>query len=133
MKVNWKSVWAVFAGFLTVAILSVVTDAILEGIGFFPPATLPGAYVWWMLLIALIYRTVYAVVGGFVSAKLAPKNPMRHAKVLAIIGTVAATLGLLANLDKGSIWYPFLLALFSYPSVWYGGKLAVGKKKSSKK
>ncbi len=129
MRIHWKNAWAVFAGFATVFILSVITDAILESLHIFPPATEPATYTQWMLLIALIYRTVFAVVGGYVTAKLAPKNPMKHAKVLAVIGTVAATLGLLANLDKGNIWYPLLLALLSYPSVWYGGKLATKKKK----
>jgi len=123
-------VWAVFAGFAAVFILSVVTDVILESSGIFPPQNHPEAYVWWMLLVALIYRTAYAVVGGYIVAKLAPSKPMKHVKILAVIGTVAATLGLLANLDKGNLWYPFLLALFSYPSVWYGGKLATGKSRA---
>jgi len=130
MRLHWKNVWAVFAGFATVFILSVITDAILESLHILPPVTEPTAYVWWMLLIALIYRTVFAVVGGYVTAKLAPQNPMKHVKVLAVIGTVAATLGLLANLDKGNLWYPLLLALLSYPSVWYGGNLATNKKKT---
>ncbi len=132
MKV-FKCIGAVLAGFVTVFVLSVVTDLVFESAKIFPPATQPEAYVWWMLLGALFYRTAYAIVGGFVVAKLAPTNPMKYVKILAIIGTAAATLGLLANLDKGNLWYPLFLALLSYPSVWYGGKLALSKKKSSKK
>jgi hypothetical protein len=130
-----KSIGAVLAGFVTVFVLSVVTDLIFESVKIFPPATRPEAYVWWMLLGALFYRTGYAIVGGFVTAKLAPGNPMKHVKILAIIGTAAATLGMLANLGKSDLWYPLALALLSYPSVWYGGKLALAKakKKSSKK
>jgi hypothetical protein len=128
----FKSIGAVFAGFVTVFVLSVVTDLILESAKVFPPATQPEAYVWWMLLGALFYRTAYAIVGGFVTAKLAPGNPMKHVKILAIIGTVAATLGMLANLGKSDLWYPLALALLSYPSVWYGGKLALGKQKKKK-
>jgi len=119
----FKSIGAIFAGFVSVALLSIITDAILEGTHVFPPVTQPGAYVWWMLLIALIYRSLYAVVGGYITALLSKQNAMRNVVILGIIGTIAATLGLLANLDKGSVWYPILLAVLSFPSVWLGGKL----------
>ena len=128
MKKNLKSIGAVVAGFVIVAVLSVATDALLETNGIFPQQAHPEQYVTWMWLLALLYRSAYAVLGGYLAAKLAPSNPMKHAKILAVIGTVAATLGLLANLDKPALWYPVLLAVLSYPSVWWGGKLATNKK-----
>lgn len=118
-----KSVGAIFVGFITVAVLSVVTDVVLEGLHIFPGATHPEAYVWWMLLAAFLYRSVYAVVGGYITALLSPAKGMRDVVILGVIGTIAATIGLLANLDKGNIWYPILLAVLSFPSVWLGGKL----------
>ncbi len=118
-----KSIWAVFAGFFTVGLLSVATDAILEAIKVFPPMDQPQAYTTWMYVLCLIYRIIYAVVGGYVTAALAPQNAMKHVRVLAVIGLVMATMGVIAFWNLGSQWFPILLALSSYPSVWYGGKL----------
>jgi hypothetical protein len=124
-----KSIWAVVAGFLAVFILSVVTDAILEGIGILPPPD-QGLYDTNLLLLALAYRTFYGGVGGYITAKLAPKNAMKHVHILACMGLFFAILGYLGTrgMDLGPDWYPILLILFTYPSVWYGGKLQTDKK-----
>lgn len=118
-----KSIGAVLAGFIVVVILSIGTDIILETLGILPPQTQPEAYVWWMLLVALIYRTIYTVMGGYVTAKLSPQRPMKHAVILGILGTVAGTAGAAANWNLGNHWYPVALAVLALPSTWWGGKL----------
>ncbi|MBL8080418.1 MAG: hypothetical protein JNM55_20775 [Anaerolineales bacterium] len=131
-KETFKSIGAILAGFVTVFILSVVTDLILEKIGFFPPVTQPEAYIWWMLLIALIYRSIYSVAGFYLTARLAPNRPMRHAIILGIIGTLFATLGAIANWNLSANWYPVLLVLVTLPCAWLGGRLAEGKEQNKK-
>lgn len=131
-KNTLKSIGAVGAGFLVVLILSVATDAILEGFGLFPPPSDPGSYTWWMLLLALIYRSVYAALGGYLTAALAPGRPMRHAMILGIIGFVFATLGSIVNWDKTAgpnAWYPIALIVLTLPSVWLGGKWKISQTK----
>jgi hypothetical protein len=76
-----------------------------------------------MLLFALIYRSIYTVAGGYVTAILATNRPMRHAVILGIIGIVAGTVGTIANWDKGSHWYPIALIVLALPCTWLGGKL----------
>jgi hypothetical protein len=122
-KKTLKSIGAVVVGFVTVAILSVITDAVLEGMHILPPQNQPGAYENWMLLVALLYRSVYAVVGGYVTAALAPGKPMKHVKILAILGTVGGALGIIAGWNLSEHWYPIALAVTAYPLVWFGGKL----------
>lgn len=124
-KNTLKEIGAIIAGFVTVFVLSVVTDIILESLHIFPPQNQPQLTVWWMLLLALVYRTGYNLIGGYVTASLSPKKSMKYVVILGIIGTFVATAGMLANLDKGNIWYPLFLALFSFPSVWLGGKLKI--------
>lgn len=118
-----KSIGSVIAGFLVVVILSIITDMILEGAGIFPPAT-EGLFVTWMLTLALFYRTVYTVAGGYVTAKLAPQNPMKHVTVLGVIGTLAGIGGVVAGWNLSQHWYPIALAVLAFPSVWVGGKLS---------
>lgn len=122
MKHNLKSIGAVFAGFLVVVILSVVTDTILEKTGIFPPPT-NGLFVTWMLLLALLYRSIYTVIGGFVTAWLAPGNPKKLVMILGIVGTIAGTLGVIAGWNLSAHWYPIALAVTAYPLTWLGGKL----------
>lgn len=129
MKVNFKSIGAVVAGFLTVAVLSTVTDAVLEGAGIFPSVqyqTENGSPVW-LLVTALIYRSIYAVLGGYVTAALAPGKPMKHVKVLAVLGTIGGTAGVFAGWQYGNQWYPIALAVTAFPLVWWGGKLRTKK------
>ncbi len=127
MKNILKSIGAILTGFIAVFVLSVGTDIILEKLGVFPPQGEPGSHAWWMLFLALIYRTIYAAVGGYVTATLAPSRPMRHAIILGVIGLVFAILGSIANWDNAiassGTWYPIALIILTMPSVWLGGKL----------
>jgi hypothetical protein len=126
-----KSIGAILAGFITVFVLSVVTDFILEKLGFFPPATEPDAYTGLMLMLALIYRSIYSVAGFYLAATLAPSAPMRHAIILGIIGSIFAALGAIANWDRSANWYPILLVLVTLPCAWLGGRLVEIKNRKS--
>ena len=78
--------------------------------------------------LALSYRIVYTLLGGFITARLAPHTPMRHVMILAIIGLVAGMAGAAAAMtgNFGPNWYPIALALTAYPCTWFGGKLGAG-------
>src|SRR4051812_40498795 len=87
-----KSIVAVTLGFLTVFILSMGTDQILHILKVYPPWGVP---MWGPGLnaLALAYRLVYTVLGGYVTARLAPRNPMYHVWILAWIGLVLGGIG----------------------------------------
>ncbi len=121
-----RSIGALLAGFITVVLLSIGTDFVLITLGVFPRFEEPGLYSGWMLLFALIYRSIYTVAGGYVTAMLAPNRPMRHAIILGLLGIVAGTLGAIANWEKTAVstaWYPIVLIIAALPCTWLGGKL----------
>lgn len=123
MKKNTlKSIGAVLAGFVTVVVLSVGTDSVLEARGVFPPLE-KGLFITWMLIVALVYRCIYTVAGGYVTALLAPDRPTRHAIILGIIGIVAGTIGVVVGWDLSAHWYPIALVITALPCTWLGGKL----------
>ena len=66
-------------------ILSLVTDQVLHVLKVYPPW---GEPMWdpGLNFLALSYRIVYTVLGGYLAARFAPRSPMRHAFVLAVIG-----------------------------------------------
>src|SRR5690348_10242357 len=94
---TFKSIWAVVAGFLTVIILSVATDMVLESTGILPSQSRPELFTGLLLLLAFVYRSIYAMVGGYVTATLAPTNTMRHVTILGILGTLGGIAGVAAG------------------------------------
>ncbi len=123
-----KSALAILAGMITIIGLSIATDFILEQAGIFPSFTEQqeqGLFVTWMLLLALIYRCIYAVIGGYVTARFAPNEPLRHAIILGVLGFILSSIGAITMWDKSSHWYPIALVLTAIPCTWLGGKLKV--------
>ena len=119
-----RSAAAVFLGFLSVAVLSLATDHVLHVLEVYPPWGQP---MWEtsLNLLALSYRILYTVLGGYIAATLAPRSRMRHVAVLGIIGFITASAGAVAamNLNLGPNWYPIALAVTGFPCVWLGGLL----------
>jgi hypothetical protein len=119
-----KSIVAVVAGFVAVGILHTMTDLGLEKVGIFPPPDQPAALETKYLAAAAIYRNIYNVFGGWITARLAPNRPVGHAIVLGVLGSLANVVGGVIMWKIGAHWYPFLLAALALPSCWLGGVLA---------
>lgn len=119
-----RSVGAVLAGFVAVFVLSLGTDQVLHMLKVYPPWNQP-MYDPGLNFLALAYRIVYTVFGGYLTARLAPRSPLRHAFVLGIVGLIMATVGVIATsgMNLGPRWYPIALALTALPCTWLGGVL----------
>lgn len=118
-----RSTGAILTGFFTVAVLSLATDQVLHVLEVYPPwgepMNEPG-----LNLLALSYRILYTILGGYLTARLSPHSPMRHVFVLGVLGVVIAAAGAAAAItmaDLGPNWYPIALALTGFPCVWLGG------------
>jgi len=120
-----RSVGAVFAGFVAVVVLSLGTDAGLHATGVFPPWGQPMSDA--LFLLATVYRTVYGVVGSYVTARVAPHRPMLHAFAGAAVGLAVATMGAVATWNAGPEfgphWYPLALIATVLPCAWAGASL----------
>ena len=120
-----RSTTAVLAGFIAVALLSLGTDQVLHMLDVYPPWGEP-MYQPGLNLLALSYRILYTIAGGYITASLAPHAPMRHVIVLGIVGFIAGSAGAITAITIGGLgpnWYPIALALTGFPSVWLGGRL----------
>ncbi len=118
-----RSIWAVVAGFLAVFVLSIGTDGLLSKLGIFPPLGqwhTGRLFVW-----ATIYRTVDGIIGSYITARLAPQRPLKHAMIGAIIGMILGISMAAAtwNKDMGPHWYPIALVVVAIPTAWIGAKL----------
>jgi hypothetical protein len=121
---RWKSVGAVVLGFVVVFVLSMGTDQIFHALGVYPPwgQVMEGTSLY---LLALGYRVVYQILGCYLTARFAPRNPMKHAMIVGYIGLGLGTIGAIASITAamGPAWYPIVLALSALPCAWIGGKL----------
>jgi len=120
-----RSTLAVVVGFNSVAVLSLATDQFLHIVKVYPPWGEP-MYDPGLNLLALAYRILYTVLGGYLTASLAPRVTMRHVIVVAIAGLIAGSAGAIAAItmaDLGPAWYPIALAVSAFPCVWIGGVL----------
>ena len=110
-----RSILAIVAGF-------VLTGALIVGTTFAVTAAMPGAFdarqvptSTGILLLMHLYVAVYATLGCWVAARLAPSRPMRHAMIVGVLGC-------LVNLANPNIWsmYPLWSNLVSVttPLLW---------------
>jgi hypothetical protein len=114
----------VVAGFVAVVILSLGTDQIFHSVGVFPPwgVVMEGTGLY---MLALGYRIIYTIVGGYITARLAPHSPVRHAVILGIVGLVVGMFGVIVAINSklGPSWYAIAVALTGFPCAWLGGVL----------
>ena len=120
---NKKSVWAVVAGVLFIVVVSTLVDIVLHALRVFPPMNQPINDS--LALLATSYRVVISIAGAWLTARLAPDQPMKHALILGVVGTFLGLAGVVAtwNAGLGPRWYPVLLAVLAIPQCWVGGKL----------
>jgi hypothetical protein len=123
-----RSIGAILLGFVAVFALSLVTDQVLHMLKVYPPWGQPMPQPE-LNLLALSYRIVYGVLGGYIAARLAPRNPVRHAVILGVIGLVLGTAAAIATIpmNLGPAWYPIALAITALPCSWLGGVLYQNK------
>jgi hypothetical protein len=121
----WRSAGAVSLGFVAVVVLSLGTDELLHLLKVYPPWAQP-MFDPRLNTLALSYRVVYSVLGSYIAARLAPRNPMRHALVLGIIGFILSVPGAIfitTHTDLGPTWYPISLVVTALPCACLGGVL----------
>lgn len=124
-----RSIGAFFAGLAAIFILSNGLDAVFHATGVFPPWGQPMSDG--LFAFALAYRFVFDTFGCWLTARLAPWKPMKHALILGAFGLVLSGAAAAATWNKGPEfgphWYTVVLALSSLPSAWLGGKLVRAK------
>jgi hypothetical protein len=116
-----RSILAIVAGALFAIILTTLVDLLLHFTGVYPSGRLSDG----LAVLATSYRIIIGIGGAWLTARLAPSNPMKHVMILATLGAVVALVGVVAtwNSGLGPHWYPIALVVLAYPQSWLGAKL----------
>lgn len=123
---HWgRSIGAILAGFVAVVIAHLGTDTVMHATGIFPPWGQPMSDG--LFALATAYRTAWSVAGSYLTARLAPAHPLKHALTGGVIGLVLSIAGAAATWNRGPEfgphWYPTALIVLALPGAWLGGWL----------
>ena len=118
-----RSIWAVVAGFLFIVVLSLGADKIIQTMSPNLFNANGGTTNLVILCLMTVYVAVFAIVGCYLAARLAPSHPMRHALSLGALGLIFSLIGTWMMWDKAPAWYNILNLVLVMPYAWFGGRL----------
>ncbi|MGE8721178.1 hypothetical protein ACO2KH_08030 [Leptospira terpstrae] len=118
-----KSAFAIFVGLISNVVLSISFDTILKVMNILPYDHMFVATP--IVLFVLGYRIIFSIFGCYLTARLAPQNPMKHAYILGGIGLVLGITGAILAGHIGPWWYSWSLVILTPPIAYLGGKLYV--------
>ncbi|MEJ5367897.1 MAG: hypothetical protein WHT08_06240 [Bryobacteraceae bacterium] len=114
-----RSILSVLAGWASVGILVVLTDLVLGKV-------FPGEYVAGQMppdrlaALSLGTSTLYSVLGGWITVKLAARQPWRHAVYLILWGELMGVLSAVMTWGQIQSWYQMGL-LATWPAAIAAG------------
>lgn len=122
MPTNPRSSRAVITGLVVTAVLTLAGFSAARGLDLIVPGTLPTENNFFLFNLCIM---MFIMIGGYVTARLAPHDPKNHALSL---GTVLTIIGLAASLtltfaDYGPDWFGWTILLSGLPFAWLGAKL----------
>lgn len=117
-----RSILAIVAGFVAIAVLSMGTATALSAAGIMPDMSQPTSDTG-LLMLTLAYVAVYAIAGCYLAAVLAPNRPMRHALILGVLGLAFNLISGLSLRGQFPDWYLAAGVLTTMPYAWIGGRL----------
>jgi hypothetical protein len=119
-----RSVVAVAAGFFAVMVLGAAADVVLAQAS-------PGAFdaeghvrAESTLFIKLAYETAFALLAGYISARIAIRRPFTHALVMGAIVLAGRALIAAAAWDVSPAWFNLGVLLLIIPAALLGAKLS---------
>jgi hypothetical protein len=118
-----RSILAIVVGFLLIGALAFGADAVVR-------SAVPGAFDVAgrtdsvpLLLLSLAYVGIFATAGCYLTARLAPNRPMRHALILGLLGLILNVVGSVQMWDSAPAWYHVVAIAMVMPYAWLGGWL----------
>ena len=117
----WRSVAAVFFGYVITGILIVATDQIFEAFipGFRQMAMPRRDY----LITSIVTDALYSVAGGWTCAAIARNRKREHALALIVLGEIIGIGSTIALWTTVPHYFSFALLLIYPPAVWTGSLL----------
>jgi hypothetical protein len=121
-KLPIRFILSVAAGIAVTMALSIITRQILHWVGVFPKIGEP-EFETNLLIIALIYHSIYAVIGAIVTSHLAREKAKKAAFALGTKEVIMWILGMILLWKHAAPWYNLSKAALGIPLAMLGWKL----------
>lgn len=76
-----------------------------------------------LFALATAYRVLFGILSGYVTAKIAPDQPVKHSLALGVLGLIVSITGAIVMWDAGPAWYSLAIIAIALPCSWAGGIL----------
>lgn len=118
-----RSILAVVVGYLLIGFLSFGADVVMHNLR--PEVYLDGGRLEHTptLLVVMLYVAVFAILGCYVTARLAPRNPMKHALILGALGVVTQVAMWSIAWNTVPAWFHIVSLALVMPYAWIGGRI----------
>jgi hypothetical protein len=73
---------------------------------------------------SIVWGVVFALIAGWLTARIAVRRPATHAAVLAALIAIGAFVSLALRAGDAVIWSQVAALLLMVPATWLGGQLA---------
>lgn len=124
-----RSIFALLAGFIAEPLLVVAVDLLYARIN--PHAfTTDGLVFGAAAAVVLVYVQIINAISGYITGRLAPRNPVGHALILGIIGFILCVIVSHKRWGVEPHWYLLGAVVLAIPSTVLGGYLARRRKAS---
>ncbi|MEO8760278.1 MAG: hypothetical protein ABI448_05270 [Bacteroidia bacterium] len=131
-KLPIRLILSVAAGIAISTVLSAITHEILHLVGFFPSPLKP-MFDTGMVLIALVYHSVFAVIGAFYTAMIAKEKARKAVFFLGSKEAIIWLLGTILLWKHSPPWYNITKAIIGIPLALLGGKIYANYKLKKEK
>jgi hypothetical protein len=121
-KLPIRLIVSVIAGIATAMILSVITRQVFHLLGLFPKIGEP-EFETNLLLIALGYHSIYAIIASMVTAHMAKERARKAAFLLGSKEAIMWVLGMILLWKHAAPWYNLSKAILGIPLAMLGAKL----------
>jgi hypothetical protein len=121
-----RSILAVLAGLIVIVVTSFGIEAAVDPLMLrMFPETLPNEAalshntpVW---IFTFAYTFLCVIAGGYVSARLAARSPVRHAVILGLLQSALTIPAMIEFGDKARPWAWIVSMILVVPAAWLGG------------
>jgi peptidoglycan/LPS O-acetylase OafA/YrhL len=114
-----RSALAVVAG---IAVLTITSFAIEAAVNPLLTKTFPAA----LRIVTVVYTMACVAAGGYVTAWLARRAPVRHAAIMGVIESALTIVAMLSLSGYAPLWSWVAGIVLTTPAAWLGALLRVG-------
>lgn len=127
-----RSILAVALGFIAIVALALLTDVILMSVT-------PDSFTHSgatrnvpLLVLALVYTSMFMVVGGYVTALVAKGAEIKHAIALGVCQLLMSAVASVQYSETAPVWWHVAALTLIIPSVLLGGYIRAGQNRVHK-